>query len=154
MVKFPKTVQAQEMLQRAFLDAQENHNPTIELAHVMNSLLDDKDGLTQKLFSFLEISTKDLKEFIRLESIKLPKEKNVRTKTSPMINDILISAEDIARHLDSYSITIEHILIAICQTQKEPWKSKFHSLNFTKDHIDEVLKSFKNIPDNSPSYIE
>ena len=154
MFEIPKTPQVQAMLQRAFHNAQQNNNPTIELAHIMTALLDDKDGLTQKLFSFLEISTDDLKEFIRLESMKLPKKNNVNAKNSPMINDILVSAEDIARHSDSYFITKEHILIAICQTQKEPWKSEFHSLNFTKDHIDEVLKSFNNTPDNSPSYVE
>ncbi len=154
MVKFPKTAQVQEMLQIAFLNAQENNNPTIELVHIMNALLENKDGLTQKLLSFLEISTNDLKEFIRLESIKLTQEKNVRTKISPIINDMLITAEDIARHLDSYYITIEHILIAICQTQKEPWKSKFHNLNFTKDHIDEVLQSFKTTHTFSESNFE
>ena len=148
MITFPKTAQVQAMLQRAFHNAQQNNNPTIELAHIMNALLDDKDGLTQKLFAFLEISTDDLKEFIHLESIKLPKKNNVNAKNSPLINNILVSAEGIARHLDSPSITIEHILIAICQTQKEPWKSKFHSLNFTKNHIDEVLKSLKNTTSN------
>lgn len=154
MFEYPKTAQVQAMLQRAFHNAQQNNNPTVELVHIINALLDDKDGLTQKLFTFLEISIDDLKEFIQLESVKLPKKNNVNAKNSPMINDILVSAEGIARHLDSSSITIEHILIAICQTKKEPWKSKFHSLNFTKHHIDEVLKSFKNTPDNSPSYFE
>ncbi|MGL5954984.1 MAG: ATP-dependent Clp protease ATP-binding subunit, partial [Brevinema sp.] len=41
-------------------------------------------------------------------------------------------------------MSVDHLLIAIAQTSVEPWKSKFQSLNFTTNRVEEAIKLFKN----------
>lgn len=143
MSEFNKTIKVQEVLQVSFNTAQKHDNPSIELGHIMLSLIDDKEGFTRKLLSYLEIPVQELENFAHQEIKKYPKGDGINVHISPEINKILITAEDIAKDTGSSFLAIEHLLIAICQIAKDPWKSKFTSLNFTMNRIEEAINLFK-----------
>ncbi|MGL5956540.1 MAG: Clp protease N-terminal domain-containing protein, partial [Brevinema sp.] len=120
-----KTAKIQEILQTAFNEAQKNNNATIDLSHMILALLSDKEGPAYKVLSYLEIPTAELKEFALGEIRRLPKGNGVDVSLSPLVNKILIIAEDLAQTSKSSFMSVDHLLIAIAQTSVEPWKSKF-----------------------------
>lgn len=144
MSEIQKTLKVQESLQHAFNEAQKNNSASIELAHLMIALLNDKEGMVHKLLSYLEIPTDELKQFSITEIHRLPKGNGVDVHISSLVNKILLTAEEIARKQKSNFLSIDHLLLAITEVQVEPWKSKFSTLNFTTNRIEEAIKLFKN----------
>ncbi|MGL4677345.1 MAG: ATP-dependent Clp protease ATP-binding subunit [Brevinema sp.] len=139
-----KTEKIQEILQTAFNEAQKNNNPMIDLSHIILALLSDKESSAYKLLSYLEIPILELKEFALGEIRRLPKGNGVDVSLSPLVNKILITAEEAAKTSKSTFLSIDHLLIAIAQTSIDPWKGKLQSLNFTTKRIEEAIKLFKN----------
>lgn len=109
------TIKAQEMLQQAQQSAFNNSNPNIESAHILQSLIDDKDGPVEFLLKKSNANTVMIHTRLVESLDKLPKQTtgDAGQSISRDANNIILRAGATLKDFGDEFVSSEHLLLAI-----------------------------------------
>jgi ATP-dependent Clp protease ATP-binding subunit ClpB len=111
------TDKAQEIIQKAQQLSFNANNSNIETAHILLSLLTNDEHFTQYIFRKAEINVKAIEGLLNNEINSLPKVSvNAAQFLSRDANTVLLNAQKLANEMKDEFVTVEHILLALLQT--------------------------------------
>ncbi len=148
------TIKVQELLSYAQRIASENGNQSVDDAHLMSAMLEQKEGIIIPVLKKLEVNIDDLSGRINDVLEKQPKVTGQAAQLyiSPGLNNILNNAFNEAGQLKDEYVSTEHILMALAQSSGEIGKI-LRQYGVTKDSIYKILVSIRGsqrITDQNP----
>jgi ATP-dependent Clp protease ATP-binding subunit ClpB len=146
-MKFDKfTIKVQEALMNARSLAQNNNNQQIEPIHIILSLIDQQEGITDPLFQKLGVNLNQIRIEFEKELDKLPKVTGsgatdvVLSNNSAKLFDIAWKEAETMR--DQF-LSSEHLLIAMTNSTINITSQIFKKYGITKDRLMQALKSVR-----------
>lgn len=118
------TVRVQKSLNDAFSEAVNNNNQQVDAIHLFSSLIKQEDGLIPNIFEKMNIPVESLKNSVDSELDKLPKIygegiSSQGVTATRKINEILLKAENISKEFRDDYISVEHVMLAIMDLEKD-----------------------------------
>lgn len=118
------TVRVQKSLNDAFSDAVNNNNQQVDAIHLFSALIKQEDGLIPNIFEKMNIPVESLKKSVDSELDKLPKIygegiSSQGVTATRKINEILLKAENISKEFRDDYISVEHVMLAIMDLEKD-----------------------------------
>ncbi|MBZ5721670.1 MAG: ATP-dependent chaperone ClpB [Acidobacteriia bacterium] len=149
------TVKAQEAVQRANELASEHGNPEILPAHLLATLLEDKEGIVPPVLEKIGIGPQAVLSEIYREIEKLPKVSGAAAQASlsPAANQLLERAFKEADNFKDEYVSTEHLLLAITQQKNDPAQQLLVRHGATYDAILKALTAVRGsqrITDQNP----
>ncbi|MFX1498143.1 MAG: ATP-dependent chaperone ClpB [Promethearchaeota archaeon] len=146
-MKFDKfTIKVQEALMTARSLAQTNDNQQIEPVHLLISLLEQPDGITNPLFNKLGINIPQLLHDLNTQLEKIPKVTGTGATDvviSTILGKIFDSAWKEAESLKDQYLSTEHIILALCKEQSSSIYPILKKNGITHDRILQALTSIR-----------
>jgi ATP-dependent Clp protease ATP-binding subunit ClpB len=144
-MRFDKfTIKSQELIQNAQSTASNLNNQQIEPEHVLLSMLHEKEGIARSIFRKLGVSPESVYREIALVVDKLPKVSGVsETYISSKTKKVLDSAFSEASNMKDQYVSIEHILLALCDEKEGEASKIFKSYGISRDSILRVLMDIR-----------
>ncbi len=139
------TQKSQEALMLSQNIAINNGNQSIDVIHLLYSLIQDGNSLACRIFQKLEVNTERLLKDIESVIDKLPKVQGLRENPENLylsggLNNLIYRAEQEAVQMKDKFVSIEHILLAMCDESKtSPVSKLFEDYEITKKKILKVL---------------
>ncbi|MCM8759867.1 MAG: hypothetical protein NC906_08885, partial [Candidatus Omnitrophica bacterium] len=111
------TIKSQEALIQAQSIAQQNHHQQIDVVHLAISLLES--DFVRDLLSDMQVDIRSVNEKLNDELKKIPQVSGSSGQIyiSPVLNSVLIQAQQEAKSLGDSYISLEHILLAMCEIE-------------------------------------
>ncbi len=110
------TIKSQEALQQAVELVRRGGGQVIEAQHLLSSVLNIESSPAKFLFSKMGVSLERINEELTSELARLPKVSGGEPYLSREANDILTKAEDIASEMKDEYVALEHLLLALVET--------------------------------------
>ncbi|MGL4367700.1 MAG: ATP-dependent Clp protease ATP-binding subunit [Brevinemataceae bacterium] len=145
-----KTMKFNEIIQDAFNLAQKHNHAMIETTHLIGALIEDKEGISRKIFEYLEVSVSKLQEVVQRELKLCTQGDGVDIRLSPEVNKMLLTSEEFAEKSHSRFVAVEHLLLAVVQVARDPWKTEFKNFNITTERILGALSLFRKNTNSNP----
>jgi ATP-dependent Clp protease ATP-binding subunit ClpB len=146
-MKFDKfTIKVQEALVAAQSLARNNDNQQIEPVHLLNSFIEQQDGITTPLFQKLGVNIQQILGELTNELDKLPKVTGsgatdvVLSSSSSKLFDSAWKEAEVLR--DQY-LSTEHLLLAMASNKNLPIYNLLNRYGISKDRILQALKSIR-----------
>ena len=139
------TVRVQQALNEAQMTAIRNNHQQVDVIHLLSALVEQQDGLIPNILERMGIDLKALKFDIKSELDKMPKvlgdgADGASVYATRKIEQVLIKAEDIAKEYNDSYISVEHVMLAIIETEKSGAVSRIlYKNNINKDDFLRVL---------------
>ncbi len=143
------TLRVQNALNDAFSEAVKNNNQQVDSIHLVYSLINQEDGLISSIFEKMNIKTESILGALKNELNKLPRVTGEGVNSQGItatrkINDILVRAESISVDFNDSYISVEHLMLAIFDVEKNTNISKiFAQYNLDKTKFLEVLREVR-----------
>ena len=143
------TLRVQNALNDAFAEAVKNNNQQVDVIHLVYSLINQEDGLIPSIIDKMNISYESLKHSIELELKKLPKVTGSGANSQGVvatrqINSVLVKAEEISKEFGDSYISVEHVILAIFDLEKNSTIGKiFDKYGFNKQDFLNVLNQVR-----------
>ena len=114
-----KTAEALSLAQKI---AVENNNMQVEPVHLLKALVDDDNGLVPQLFASVgadvqAVSESILGEIEKIPGVTGPGREADRVYISPATDKILNAAGNIADRMKDSFLSVEHIVLAMCEAR-------------------------------------
>ena len=116
------TIKSQEALQQAVELVSRGGGQVIEAQHLLSSVLNIESSPAKFLFSKMGVSLERINEELASELAHLPKVSGGEPYLSREANDILTKAEDIASEMKDEYVALEHLLLALVETNSPAQK--------------------------------
>ena len=116
------TIKSQEALQQAVELVRRGGGQVIEAQHLLYSVLNIESSPAKFLFSKMGVSLERINEELTSELARLPKVSGGEPYLSREANDILTKAEDIASEMKDEYVALEHLLLALVETNSPAQK--------------------------------
>lgn len=116
------TIKSQEALQQAVELVRRGGGQVIEAQHLLSSVLNIESSPAKFLFSKMGVSLERINEELTSELARLPKVSGGEPYLSREANDILTKAEDIASEMKDEYVALEHLLLALVETNSPAQK--------------------------------
>jgi ATP-dependent Clp protease ATP-binding subunit ClpB len=144
-MRFDKfTIKSQELIQNAQTTASNLNNQQIEPEHILLAMLQEKEGIARSIFRKLGVSPESVYREIAMVVDKLPKISGVsETYISPRTKKVLDSAFSEASKMKDQYVSIEHILLALCDEKEGGAFKIFKSYGISRDSILRVLMDIR-----------
>jgi ATP-dependent Clp protease ATP-binding subunit ClpB len=144
-MRFDKfTIKSQELIQNAQATASNLNNQQIEPEHVLLSMLQEKEGIARSIFRKLGVSPEGVYREIAMAVDRLPKVSGVsETYISSRTKKVLDSAFSEASNMKDQYVSIEHILLALCDEKEGEAFKIFKSYGISRDSILRVLMDIR-----------
>ncbi len=125
--------------------ADENKNSMIDNIHVLSCAINCDEENTVKFLEKLNLKNIVFKADIENVLKSLPKieNSNMQTYFSSSLLETLKKAEEIAKNMKDKYITLEHYLIALCESEDEQIKKLFSKFSITKEKIFNSMKEIR-----------
>ena len=125
--------------------ADENKNSMIDNIHVLSCAINCDEENTVKFLEKLNLKNIVFKADIDTILKSLPKieNSNMQTYFSSSLLETLKKAEEIAKNMKDKYITLEHYLIALCESEDEQIKKLFSKFSITKEKIFNSMKEIR-----------
>jgi len=139
------TEKTQEAIQNAQNRALKLGHVEVDAEHLLGALLEQKGGLIPRLLEKIGVSTETVsrsleKELAKRPSMSGPGVEAGRIYVTQRMNRLLLKAEEEANHLKDEYISVEHILLALCDEKDNTVVGRlFKEFGIQKDRILEVL---------------
>ena len=139
------TVRVQKSLNDAFQEAVRHHNQQVDIIHLLSALVNQEDGLIPNIFEKMNVSVDRIRRDIDDTMEKLPKvygegADSQGVTATRKINEILMKAESISKDFKDSYISVEHVMLAIIESEKNTNVGKILSkYGITKDSFLGVL---------------
>ncbi|MDY4560470.1 MAG: ATP-dependent chaperone ClpB [Peptostreptococcus porci] len=143
------TIRVQNALNDAFSEAVKNSNQQVDSIHLVYSLINQEDGLISSILEKMNIKTESILGALKNELNKLPRVTGEGVNSQGVtatrkINDILVRAESISVDFKDSYISVEHLMLAIFDVEKNTNISKiFAQYNLNKTKFLEVLREVR-----------
>jgi len=118
------TIKAQEAIQQAQQAAFNNQNPIIETEHVLQALLEEKEGTISYLLKKNNVNIPFVEAKLRDQIAKLPKQaqNEPAQNVSRDLNNVILRTANILKSFNDEFVTPEHLLIAMLQVNDNTGK--------------------------------
>ncbi|MEL7658745.1 MAG: Clp protease N-terminal domain-containing protein, partial [Bacillota bacterium] len=135
------TQKAQEAILQSQSIARENRNQTIEPAHILQSLLQQPDGVVPAVITKIAGNSKSLLDEVRKDVESKPKVSGGSGEVglSPQASQVLDAAERFSKGMQDDYTSTEHILLGLLESMESSRLAKY---GITKDS---VLNSLRDI---------
>ena len=143
------TLRVQEVLNNASLLAVKYSHQQVELIHLFAALIEQEDGLIPNILTKMGVRVKLLDEDVNKVLDKKPKVLGDGATSSGVyatrqIEEVLVKAEDIAKKFEDSYISVEHLMLAIIEVDKNgEVKNLLDKYNINKKNFMEVLKEVR-----------
>ena len=128
-------------------------NPQVEEIHLHYSLVEQQDGLIPRVLSFLGENVDLIKEDIKREIEKLPKQQGGSLYQSQDYAKVLLNSEEEAKRFNDEYIGVEHIYISLLKLKGIKSEEIFNRYNINLQRFLEALKEIRgsqNITSDNP----
>ncbi|MEW5800741.1 MAG: ATP-dependent chaperone ClpB [bacterium] len=139
------TQKSQEALQQAQTKALRYGHSQIDGEHLLLALLEQPEGLIPRLFHKMDVPVESLKTEIEQVLQKRPRVSGPglepgQVYVTPRMNQILIKAEDEARHLKDEYVSVEHLVLAMIDEGTSSAAGRiFKQFNITRENLLQAL---------------
>ncbi|BCZ44861.1 chaperone protein ClpB [Clostridium gelidum] len=141
------TLRVQQALNDANVTAVKFNHQQIDLMHLFSALVEQDDGLVPNIFTKMGISIKSIKDLINKELDSMPKvlgEGVGNVYITRKVDEVLIKAEEISKQFEDSYVSVEHLMLAIMEVDKNSQVSKIlKQYNVTKDSFLKVLSEVR-----------
>ncbi|VYU24652.1 ATP-dependent chaperone ClpB [Clostridium tertium] len=143
------TLRVQEALNNASLIAVKFNHQQVELIHLFTALVEQEDGLIPNIFTKMGVSVKGINDDLNRVLGNMPKVLGEGANSSGVyatrqIEEVLVKAEDIAKKFEDSYISVEHLMLAIIDVDKNgEVKTILNKYNINKKTFMEVLKEVR-----------
>ncbi len=141
------TLRVQQALSDANATAVKYNNAQIDLIHLFSALVEQEDGLVPNIFTKMGINVKALSSSINSALDSMPKvtgEGLGNVYITRKVDEALIKAEEISKKFEDSYISVEHLMLAIMEVDKNTEVSKIlKQYNITKDNFLKVLSEVR-----------
>jgi len=141
------TVKAQEAVMRAQNIAQESGHQQIEVEHLLKSLLEDSEGVSQAILKKIGANINLVQNRVDDEIRKIPRVSGGgsigNVYISQRMNNVLNATMGEMRQLKDEFVSTEHLMLAILNEKGSPAANILQSQGITKDLIYKVLKEIR-----------
>ena len=139
-MRFDKfTLKVQEALQEAQTSANKYRHPTMDVEHLLLTLLEQPEGIVGAILKKLGADTGQIATELGKVLGRLPQVEGAQPSLTPRLNKVLDAAiAEAARLTDEY-VSAEHILIAMADEKDGPTALILKNAGVTKDKIFQIL---------------
>ncbi|MGL4374383.1 MAG: Clp protease N-terminal domain-containing protein, partial [Turicibacter sp.] len=139
------TEKARLALENSSAIATAKHHQEIDTAHLLLSLLQDKDGLASRIVTKANYSAPRLIEDLDLLLSKRASVvgANCEGYISADLNTCLLKADDYVRSWKDEYVSIEHILLAILDTKQNDLKNMFKQHDLDKKKLKKIISEIR-----------
>lgn len=143
------TLRVQEALNNASLIAVKFNHQQVELIHLFTALVEQEDGLIPNIFTKMNISVKSIDDDLNRVLGSMPKVLGEGANSSGVyatrqIEEVLVKAEDLSKKFEDSYISVEHVMIAIIEIDKNgEVKRILDKYNINSKTFMEVLKEVR-----------
>ncbi len=140
-MRFDKfTIKSQELIQNAQATASNLNNQQIEPEHLLGAMLHEKEGIARSILRKLGVSPEGVYRETAMAIDKLPKVSGVsETYISPRTKKILDAAFSEASKMKDEYVSIEHVLLAVCDEKEGEASRILKGYGIARDGILKVL---------------
>ena len=154
-MRFDKfTIKSQELIQNAQATASNLNNQQIEPEHLLGAMLHEKEGIARSILRKLGVSPEGVYREAAMAIDKLPKVSGVSdTYLSPRTKKVLDAAFSEASKMKDEYVSIEHILLAVCDEKEGEASRILKGYGISRDGILKVLLELRGnqrITDQNP----
>ncbi len=135
-----KSIQAVNDLEKL---AYEYGNQEIEQEHLLLSLLRQEDSLILKLIAKMGIDQNLFMNGVEQALNKRVKVSGGQPYVGQYLNKVLVSAEDVAKHMGDEYVSVEHLFLALLNDPSPSIKELFREYGVTKDKFLQALSSVR-----------
>ena len=143
------TLRVQQGLNEANAIAVRYNHQQIDIIHLFSALLEQEDGLIPSIFTKMGVNIKLVKIDVNEALKAMPKvlgegASNSGVYITRAVDEVLVKSEDIAKKFEDSYISVEHLLLAILQVDKNgPSKQILNKYNINKDNFLKVLQEVR-----------
>ncbi|NCB64093.1 MAG: ATP-dependent chaperone ClpB [Clostridia bacterium] len=142
------TQKSLEAVQDAQAIAQEYGNQQIEQVHLLAALLRQEGGLIPQLLSHMGLTLPSLEAAVQAEVEKLPKvsvggREQGKVYVSAEMDRALNAAETAAASMKDEYVSVEHLLLALCEYPDRAVAALFNTYRVTKEGILQALSAIR-----------
>ena len=141
------TLRVQQALNDANVTAVKFNHQQIDLIHLFSALVEQDDGLVPNIFTKMGVSIKSIKDSVNKELDSMPKvlgEGVGNVYITRKVEEVLIKAEEISKQFEDSYVSVEHLMLAIMEVDKNSQVSKIlKQYNVTKDNFLKVLSDVR-----------
>ncbi len=110
------TKKSLEAVQEAQNSAIRHQHSQIEPIHLLEALLTQENGLIPQILSKMTVNNSDLKQRVEKNLSTLPRlSGNPSLIASPSLHQVLVNAEDQAKHMQDEYVSVEHHMMALLE---------------------------------------
>jgi len=143
------TLRVQKALSDANAIAVKYNHQQIEIIHLFAALMEQTDGLIPNILNKMGINTKEVTSKVNAKLSTMPKVLGEGANSSGVyitrkVNEVLINAEQISKKFKDEFISVEHLMLAIMDIDKNGNVGEIlDSFNITKDRFMQVLHQIR-----------
>ena len=141
------TLRVQQALNDANVTAVKFNHQQIDLIHLFSALVEQDDGLVPNILTKMGVPIKGIKDSIKNELDSMPKvlgEGVGNAYITRKVEEVLIKAEEISKQFEDSYVSVEHLMLAIMEVDKNGQVSKIlKQYNVTKDRFLKVLSEVR-----------
>ncbi|HAT4156495.1 ATP-dependent chaperone ClpB [Clostridium perfringens] len=143
------TLRVQQSLNDAYEIAVKYNNQQLDIIHLFSALVNQKDGLIPNIFEKMGVNIDSLKRDIHIQIDRMPKVLGEAAQSSGVtatrrINEVLIKAEEISKQFEDSYISVEHVMLAMIDIDKNGSVGEILRKNrITKDGFLKILNEVR-----------
>ena len=141
------TLRVQQALNDANVTTVKFNHQQIDLIHLFSALVEQDDGLVPNIFTKMGVALKSIKDSINKELDLMPKvlgEGVGNVYITRKVDEVLIKAEEISKQFEDSYVSVEHLMLAVLEVDKNGQVSKIlKQYNVTKDRFLKVLSEVR-----------
>ncbi|HHQ4328590.1 TPA: ATP-dependent chaperone ClpB [Clostridium perfringens] len=143
------TLRVQQSLNDAYEIAVKYNNQQLDIIHLFSALVNQKDGLIPNIFEKMGVNIDSLKRDIHIQIDRMPKVLGEVAQSSGVtatrrINEVLIKAEEISKQFEDSYISVEHVMLAMIDIDKNGSVGEILRKNrITKDGFLKILNEVR-----------
>ncbi len=118
-------------------------NQELEQEHLLFALLRQQDGLILKLIEKMDIDKEHFSQNARHWLEKRVKVSGGQLHVGPMLNKVLISAEDEAKQMGDAYVSVEHLFLSMLRFPNQALKAIFSEYGITRERFLQALSTVR-----------
>ncbi len=136
------TTKSQESLMRAQAIAQQKNHQNVDAVHLVLGMLET--DFVQELLKQMQVDYSELKRNLSENLDRIPSVSGTSSQIyiSPVLNKILIQSEQEAKNLNDEYISLEHILLALCEVES-PVKNILKKYGVFKERVLKFIEDIR-----------
>jgi ATP-dependent Clp protease ATP-binding subunit ClpB len=136
------TIKAQEVIQKSIDLARRKNQQAIEPAHIMKSIMDEAESITNFLFRKMGINAQNLNAIVEKEIDSYPKVSGGEPYLGREVNAVLQKAIDIGSKMGDQYVSVEPIIMALF-LEKSPVSTILKDAGITEKELQAAINELR-----------